>query len=333
MPFWGAETEELRVCADRFGTGAGALEDVLERIRTAVLSAQWVGPDADEFRQGSFPVVAQALQDASQRISGLSEDLGVEVEQQDQASAPDGAAVLTAGGPLPSPTPGPPPVPPTEAETSRDPDGRDGRRVERDERGRDREGNGHLSHDWAGRAILDRYLSGGGDWTLDHDPTWSQYMKDNAENNPSEEGLGNRSRQLNDAAVAEAIARYKATGQTQMDHSQKTNAVLDNGEGIVGSQYLHGSNSDAGGFQYTSRTTVTPNGDGTFTVQVSPEYTFNDRIDPNGKYATDRVKSTIAEIITFGKADPYDIHITWGDPVTMVVDANGNPVSRQGWPY
>lgn len=324
MAFWGAETDELRDCGDRFGTGAVALEQVLGGIRLAVAAAHWEGPDAEAFREQELPAMASSFEAVIRRVSDAGAALLDEADQQDEASAgEDGGGTRDDGGTRDGGA----------TDRNRDPDGRDGRRVERDERGRDREGNDHFSHDWAGRAILERYLTGGGDWTLDHDPTWSQYMMDNAENNPSEEGLGNRVRQLNDDAVAEAIANYESTGQTSMDHSATTNAVLDNGEGIVGSQYLHGSNADAGGFQYDSSTTVTPNGDGTYTVQVTPEYTFNDRIDPNGQYVTDRVKSTFAEIITLGQADPYDIHISWGEPVTMVVDADGNPVSQQGWPY
>lgn len=158
-------------------------------------------------------------------------------------------------------------------------------------------------------------------------------MMDSSENSAAEDSLGNRSRQLNDAAVQDAIAHYEQTGETTMDHSQTTNAVLDNGEGIVGSQYLHGSNADVGGFQYDSSTTVTPNEDGTYTVQVDPRHTFNDRIDPNGQYTTDRVKSGFAELITLGQADPYDIHISWEEPTTVVVDDQGNPQSQSGWPY
>ncbi len=38
-------------------------------------------------------------------------------------------------------------------------------------------------------------------------------------------------------------------------------------------------------------------------------YTWNDRVDPNPQYSTDRWKSTLAEVATLGQADPYDIHV------------------------
>ena len=58
-------------------------------------------------------------------------------------------------------------------------------------------------------------------------------------------------------------------------------------------------------------------------------------IDPNPQYSTDNWKSTIAEIVTFGQADPYDIHIGWEGSSKVIVDAQGNVVSGsgKGWPY
>lgn len=344
MQFCGADTDQLNECSQRFVQAQASLTTLFAMVELQVRSVDWVGPDAERLREIELPRVMVQGRDLATRISDLGTQLADHATEQDTASAPDTSA--SAGRPdpgtaaeltEPSPSPGPSPVPPADGDhsRSRDPDGRSGRRVEADERGRGRDGSGHFSHDWAGRAILDRYLRGGGDWVLDHDPEWSQYMKENAENNPDPEGLGNRSRELNDNAARQALENYLATGATTSSHSETTNAVLDNGEGIVGSQYLHGSNADAGGFQYEATSTVVPNGDGTYTVTLDPTYTFNDRIDPNGQYRTDRVKSTIAEIITFGQADPYDIHISWGDPVTVVVDADGNPVpgSQRGWPY
>lgn len=336
MNFLGANTEQLADQATRTRTAARDLHEVIAHVRNLAHAVAWEGPDAEEFRNGRVPEVVSSAEQVIFRLRGAGDELLKHAEEQDLVSDVDPPlAIATAGMPEPSPSPGPSPVPPPEGSTDRrgDPDGRSGGRVDRDESRGAREGNGHFSHDWAGRAILDRYLSGGGDWTLDDDPTWRQYMMDNSENNPSQEGLGNRTRDLNDQAVQDALARYLQDGTTTMDHSETTNAVLDNGEGIVGSQYLHGSNADVGGFQYDSSTTVTSNGDGTYTVEVDPTYTFNDRIDPNGKYATDRVKSAFAELITFGRADPYDIHISWQEPITIVVDRNGTPVSQSGWPY
>ena len=41
----------------------------------------------------------------------------------------------------------------------------------------------------------------------------------------------------------------------------------------------------------------------------------------------------LAEILTLGQADPYDIHITWHAPSTLVLDENGNVISSSGYPH
>lgn len=55
-------------------------------------------------------------------------------------------------------------------------------------------------------------------------------------------------------------------------------------------------------------------------VRVDGGYTWHDKIDPNPQYSTDRWKSTLAEIITLGQADPYDIHITHHAPTNVILD-------------
>ena len=67
-------------------------------------------------------------------------------------------------------------------------------------------------------------------------------------------------------------------------------------------------------------------------MRVEAEHTWNDRIDPNGQYVTDRVKSTIAEIITFGQADPYNISISWPAETQYIVQPDGTISAYSGWP-
>ena len=61
--------------------------------------------------------------------------------------------------------------------------------------------------------------------------------------------------------------------------------------------------------------TCAPRGDGTYEVTVDSGYTWNDRVDPNPQYSTDRWKSTLADA-TLGQADPYDMHITLHAPAS-----------------
>lgn len=91
-------------------------------------------------------------------------------------------------------------------------------------------------------------------------------------------------------------------------------------------------NAEVGGFQHRGTTTVTPQGDGTYRVSVDSSYTWNDIIDPNPQYSTDRWKSTLAEILTLGQADDYTIHITWSSPTEVIVDRHGNVISMTGYP-
>ena len=139
----------------------------------------------------------------------------------------------------------------------------------------------------------------------------------------------------NNTQASAAVKQYQQSGQGNGTFDTTSQVAMENGEGIVGYQYLHGTNQEAGGFQHNGTTSVKPLPDGTYEVTVNSNYRWNDVIDPNPQYSTDRTKSTIAEILTLGQADPYDIHIGWEGSSTVIVDAQGNVVSGsgKGWPY
>ncbi|MGQ0773356.1 MAG: WXG100 family type VII secretion target [Pseudonocardiales bacterium] len=178
----------------------------------------------------------------------------------------------------------------------RGPDERGGRRIDEDER-RGREpggdGDGHFDNDWAGLAILERYLRGGDDWTITDDPEWSEYMKNNGMLSDQLQGWVQTEAQ-------EALDNYLVTGAGRGEFDERFSAQMENGEGIVGYQYLHGTERNAGHFQFEGNTEVRPRGDGTYEVTVNSGYTWNDRIDPNPQYETDTWKSRLAEVFTLG---------------------------------
>jgi RHS repeat-associated protein len=210
----------------------------------------------------------------------------------------------------------------------RDPDERDGRRIRNDERsGRQAggAGNGHFDNDWAGRAILERYLRGGGDWAILHDPNWSRYMMANERLRRS---LADR---VEEQAQLALFASLTGEGGQRI-FTERFHAEVENGEGIVGYQYLHGTDQEAGDFQFRGTTAVTAKSDGTYEVTVAGRYIWNDNIDPNFQYSTDRWKSRLAEIITLGQADPYSIKITWSSATTVTLDHQGNVLSIKGYP-
>jgi hypothetical protein len=186
-------------------------------------------------------------------------------------------------------------------------------------------GGDDLSTDWAGRAILDRYLMGGGDWNITDNPKWTKYMEDN-------QVLRGELFEPTQIAAQDALTRFLSNGRAKGKFDQTFHADIENGEGIVGYQYLHGTDKDAGGFHFAGDTMVRPRPDGTYTVTLNSGYTWNDKIDPNLQYSTDQTKSRVAEIITLGQADPYQLHIIWHAQSTVTVDSQGNVLGVQGYP-
>ncbi|ANE78618.1 MULTISPECIES: hypothetical protein [Mycobacteriaceae] len=214
----------------------------------------------------------------------------------------------------------------------RDPDGEYGRRVRDDglfrrPEGGDSGGADWLDSDWAGRAILDRYLVGGGrDWTIQDNPEWSQYMMDH-------NGLARELDGQVRGQAQQSLNEYLAGHGAQRDYSAQFAATTQNGESITGYQYLNGTNDDAGGFRINGTTHVEPLSAGTYKVTVDGGYQWNDIIDANAQYATDTFKDRIAEIITLGQAHPYQIHIGWHSQTEFVLDQSGALVTAKGYPY
>jgi hypothetical protein len=107
---------------------------------------------------------------------------------------------------------------------------------------------------------------------------------------------------------------------------------IENGEGIIGYHYLHGTNNTVGGFQVSGNARRTSGPQGTVVV-LDLSYTWNDIIDPNPQYGTDTLKSWFAEAITLGQADGYTVHIRWTSQAIVRFDQFGTMVYRGGWPF
>jgi hypothetical protein len=180
--------------------------------------------------------------------------------------------------------------------------------------------------DWAGRAILERYLGGEGDWDIRNNPLWTEYMK--------------RSDLLRGQLHTQVIVAAREAEAFHHDGTFPVNktfhAEVENGEGIVGYQYLHGTNKDVGDFQIAgnaktehvygeSRLDILASIEPGATVEMQLQFVWNDKIDPNPEYGSDTVKSIIAEIITFGEAESYRISIGWTDKCTAWIPEVGIP--------
>ena len=171
---------------------------------------------------------------------------------------------------------------------------------------------GHLDRDEFGIDILKRYLSGGGDWYITNDEQWSTYMA----NNPTlKEDLELR--------AIENAQFMQNNGYSSIIIDERYPMEIENGEAMIGYQYLHGTNNDVGGFQRLGFATMSPTSDGGSDVTLKMSYTWNDVIDPNPQYLTDVIKSSIGEIITLGKATPYTIRISWTQTIVVHLDSNG----------
>ncbi len=193
-------------------------------------------------------------------------------------------------------------------------------------RDRDRGLGGDLDSDWAGRAILGRWLTGSGDWTIINNSAWNTYMMNSA-----------LLRQQLTTKLHEVVNNGIQTADLlHQDHfavHETFSAAVENGEGIIGYQYLHGTNADVGGFVIWGEGRIISLPAGQRMIVLNLNFQWNDMIDPNPQYQTDSIKSIIGEIITLGQAESYEIHISWPAVSTVVVDSSNNIVTSAGYPF
>jgi hypothetical protein len=202
---------------------------------------------------------------------------------------------------------------------------------------------GAFESDWVGRALLSHYLYGGGEKVeIRHSPSWTAYMT-----------ASERLREQNQEKVLDMAAELLTRGKAGSQPTYRTyHAEVENGEGIVGYQYLHGTNKTVGDFEIVGRGTVlgveregvasvpgrnpyapdvTTHGAGR-RVDLELIYVWNDIIDPNGSYISDDVKSAIAELISLGDAEGFTISIGWRDTCTVFVSEKGDFQIVGGYP-
>ena len=89
--FWGMDTAQVREHAERLRTASGEVEDLTSRLTTAVHAASWTGADAEEFRDRWTSLAADRLSSVCAELRTLGDGALGEADEQDTASAPDGA--------------------------------------------------------------------------------------------------------------------------------------------------------------------------------------------------------------------------------------------------
>jgi len=159
--------------------------------------------------------------------------------------------------------------------------------------------------DWAGRQILSRYLTGGGrSWKIKDDPKWTTYM--------ASSGLIAQVSPILSAAIEEKMSKA-VVGDVMTVEPKSFHAEIDNGEGVVGYQYLHGSDSTVGDCEVWASIRVKSINSGRTQAELdaSLRLHWNDTINPNPSYSTDTWKSIYADTCTAGLAQSYKIDIEW----------------------
>ncbi len=153
-----------------------------------------------------------------------------------------------------------------------------------------------FEHDAPGVYILSHWLFGGGKDYIQEDGVWGNYMKSN-------EMLTSKMKNIV-LPLADDLG---------LNDSKKVDITIpmqiENGESIIGYQYLHGTNADVGGFQIKGKVYKNEKGDVTYDLT----YTWNDIIDPNYYYSTDAAKAEFAKSIPFANPKDYIIRISWHD--------------------
>lgn len=159
-----------------------------------------------------------------------------------------------------------------------------------------------------GIKILKHYLIGKGKTlTIKNDNEWSKYL---AESKMC--GCNNHKKYEVTQTLRQYIGRLLINKKSELPkkpiekYTFKVEAAITNGEGIIGRNYLHGTNKKKGGLKISVQL-IKVNGQEAYSVTT----TWNDYIDPNFNYSSDSYKYAIATKIPFLKPKNYTIRITW----------------------
>jgi hypothetical protein len=189
-----------------------------------------------------------------------------------------------------------------------------------------------LKNDAMGRLILSHWLYGDGeDLVLTNNSyieissgyvtTAGNYMKRNV--GDPDNGVKSLKNQMRD--ILFPMGDTLDFGES-IEIDITTDIQIENGEDIIGYQYLHGTNSDVGGFRIVGAVSKDKNGDIIFDLT----YTWNDIIDPNFMYDSDSQKAKFAKSIPFANPKDYKISVSWTD-VSVIKDHPGKDNESTGW--
>ena len=169
-----------------------------------------------------------------------------------------------------------------------------------------------LKSDWAGLAILRRWLHGTGDWHIRSNAKWASYMKANSKLKKSLRGrLSTHAKSV----LGKKNGKVKLNFHTEME----------NGEGIIGYHYLHGTN---GGFDIVGTYVATK-----CKVKYDIYFQWNDVMDKNNKYLTDDVKTAVGLSISNGQAKGFKFSVRWNGKPELIFSTKSKIKKYSGYPF
>ena len=164
---------------------------------------------------------------------------------------------------------------------------------------------GSFVHDWLGILFLGWYLFGNGIKRKLSSKVVGDYMRNApVENHGSSEPM---TLSQYTHSLLKPYAAGMEEGETRTVELVER-VSLENGEGIVGYNYLHGVNMDAGGYVVSATITYSCG-----YINSDVTCTWNDIMDPNYQYESDQLKDEIAHLIPFANPTDYVVSITWND--------------------
>lgn len=175
-----------------------------------------------------------------------------------------------------------------------------------------------LKSDDLGIMIVSHWLYGGGEdltidgiFWLDYEARYTvgDYMMDNK----GAPGYGVKPLREQMKDILLPYVESLSYGESiEIDHAQSI--IIENGEDIIGYQYLHGTYETVGGFQIQG--TISKNSKGDTIYDLT--YIWNDIIDPNFIYDSDSKKAEFANSIPGAVPTDYYIQIRWNDKTTIM---------------
>lgn len=168
-----------------------------------------------------------------------------------------------------------------------------------------------FQNDWAGREILTHYLCGKGKSKTYSSSRWAKYMK----NSKMCTCCGYKGNLTLEKYIEDYVRSIKSLFEALRVWQTKTvthkiSASLQNGEGIIGYNYLHGTNRTVGGLNLKMTAGKIAN-----LITVKVECTWNDIMDPNFKYSSDKKKAELAKQLPFVDPTDFTVRIKWTQTV------------------